>query len=120
MYTAIVNDARICKKYSIQFCFLVVLFFTKQIIFLTSQTELRGEYGWSKLGYHTNFPLGKEVVKDNVKRVNYKKTSHEDFVRKYERPSIPAVLVGTQEDWKAEYKWNLEVRICGICCAKLR
>ena len=73
-------------------------------------TELRGEYGWSKLNYCVNFPVAKEVVKDNVERINYKKTSHEEFVKKYERPSIPVVLVGAQENWKAAYKWNLEVK----------
>ena len=48
-------------------------------------------------------------MKDNVQRLNCRKTSHEEFVKKYERPSIPVVLVGAQENWRAIYKWNLEV-----------
>ena len=98
----------------------MILSLVKQFIFykFIPITELRGEYGWSKLNCFTNFPLGKELVKDNVKRVNCKKTSHEEFVKKYERPSIPVVLVGTQENWKAAYKWNLEVRMGCIACTE--
>ena len=75
-------------------------------------SELRGEYGWSKLNYATNFPVAKELVKDNVERINCKKTSHEEFVKKYERPAVPVVLLGAQENWRAVYKWNLEVKPC--------
>ena len=34
-------------------------------------------------------------------------------MKKYERPSIPVVIVGAQENWRAVYKWNLEVKMCG-------
>lgn len=87
-----------------------MLFLRPSVILVSNfLTELRGEYGWSKLNYFTDFPVAKELVRDNVERVKYKKTSHKEFVKKYERPSVPVVIVGAQENWKAAYKWNLEV-----------
>jgi len=78
-------------------------------VFVFPFSELRGEYGWTKMNYSTNFSVSKDLVKDNVERLDCRKTSHKDFVRNYERPAIPVVLTGTQENWKAEYKWTLEV-----------
>ena len=100
-----------CKKYSVYIFFAVIFYNAKQFkICSLTLLELRGEYGWSKLNYCTDFPVAKEVVKDNVERIKYKKTSHEEFVKKYERPSVPVVVVGAQENWRAAYKWNLEVK----------
>ncbi|XP_065901576.1 bifunctional arginine demethylase and lysyl-hydroxylase JMJD6-like isoform X2 [Dysidea avara] len=73
-----------------------------------ARPELRGEYGWTKMNYSSNFSVAKELVKDNVERLDCRKTSHKDFVKNYERPSIPVVLTGTQEDWTAAYKWTSE------------
>ena len=101
------NDRMVAILYMRSIFLLCVFSFLKNFF---PYPELRGEYGWSKLIYSTHFPVAKELVKDNVERVNYIKTSHEEFMKKYERPSIPVVLVGTQENWKAAYKWNLEVK----------
>jgi len=35
--------------------------------------------------------------------------SPEVFVKKYERPYKPVVIRGLQNNWRASYKWTLEV-----------
>lgn len=33
--------------------------------------ELKGELGWTQLGYFYSFPLARELVCDNCPRINY-------------------------------------------------
>ena len=33
--------------------------------------ELKGELGWTRLGYAVSFPLAYELVPDNCPRINY-------------------------------------------------
>ena len=33
--------------------------------------ELKGELGWTRLGYAASFPLAPELVQDNCPRINY-------------------------------------------------
>jgi len=72
-----------------------------------ARPELKGEEGWKRLGCARNFDMNYEV-KDNVMRVSCKDISHQEFIDKYERPSIPVVLTGCQEHWLATKKWTLE------------
>nr|CAB3257786.1 bifunctional arginine demethylase and lysyl-hydroxylase JMJD6-A [Phallusia mammillata] len=73
-----------------------------------ARPELKGEEGWLGGGYNKWFDLSHQTVKDNVERIDYLQVSHEEFVEKYERPAKPVVLVNSQKNWQANYKWTLE------------
>lgn len=44
-------------------------------------------------------------------RIDVDIVSPEVFVDKYERPYKPVVIRGLQNNWRASYKWTLEVII---------
>jgi len=70
--------------------------------------ELSDKYAWHALGYADNFkPF--TIVHDNVDRIDVESVSPEAFVEKYERPYKPVVIRGLQNNWRAAYKWTLEV-----------
>lgn len=70
--------------------------------------ELNDKYAWCTHGYADNFkPFLK--VQDNVDRINVEIVSPEMFIEKYERPYKPVVIRGLQSNWRASYKWTLEV-----------
>lgn len=66
------------------------------------------KYAWYAHGYADNFkPFIK--VHDNVDRIDVETVSPEVFVEKYERPYKPVVIRGLQNNWRASYKWTIEV-----------
>jgi len=70
--------------------------------------ELSDKYAWHAHGYADNFkPFTK--VHDNVDRIDVEIVSPEVFVEKYERPYKPVVIRGLQNNWRASYKWTIEV-----------
>lgn len=70
--------------------------------------ELSDKYAWYAHGYAENFkPFTK--VQDNVERINVDIVSPNEFAEKYERPYKPVVIKGIQSNWRASYKWTLEV-----------
>ena len=69
--------------------------------------------GWQKLRlYRDNDYLQNlidepdEVSTINVDRVHVNDISVEEFMERYEKPSIPVILVGCTEGWDAHQKWN--------------
>lgn len=52
-----------------------------------------------------------DSVHDNVERININEVSHEQFVEKYEKLYKPVVITGACDNWKAKYKWNLQVSL---------
>lgn len=84
--------------------FPIIIFDNLLYIFL----ELSDKYAWYAHGYADNFkPFTK--VQDNVERINVDIVSPKIFVEKYERPYKPVVIEGIQRNWRASYKWTLEV-----------
>jgi len=78
-------------------------------------TELSDKYAWYAHSYANNFkPFTK--VQENVERIDMEIVSPEVFVEKYERPYKPVVIRGLQNNWRASYKWTLEVYFVHYCC----
>lgn len=72
--------------------------------------ELSDKYAWYAHDYANNFkPFTR--VQDNVDRINVDSVSPKEFIEKYERPYKPVVIKGMQSNWRASYKWTLEVYI---------
>lgn len=65
--------------------------------------------GWTKLNYAGTFELDLNAVKDNVERIDVNEVPPDVFVEKYEKIYKPVVITGCTEQWKARYKWNLQV-----------
>lgn len=53
-----------------------------------------------------------DVHRDNCERIDVNKISPEDFIEKYEKLYKPVVITGVTDNWKANYKWTLEVCFC--------
>ena len=45
-----------------------------------------------------------------MERIHVKEVSPEEFIRRYEAPYKPVVILGVQDDWNASYKWTLQVQ----------
>ncbi|CAG0916157.1 unnamed protein product [Notodromas monacha] len=73
-----------------------------------ARPELTERNTWAELNYAKNFDLSLDVVKDNVQRVDADFLSEEEFIEKFEKPSIPVVIKNVQRNWKANEKWTLE------------
>ncbi len=63
--------------------------------------------GWSINNYHKTFKTNLEL--DNCPRVDVHKVSPEEFIEKYEKIYRPVVITGVCNEWKANYKWTLDV-----------
>jgi len=72
-----------------------------------ARPELKGEEAWNKHQYQQIYDTSLVSMNDNVKRIDYLKVTHEEFVEKYEKPSIPVVITNSQTDWLANQKWTL-------------
>lgn len=46
---------------------------------------------------------------DNVDRIEESKVTPSEFIERYEKPYKPVIIQGVQTDWKAQYKWTIEV-----------
>lgn len=44
-------------------------------------------------------------------RIDESTVSPEEFIEKYEKPYLPIVIKGSQDEWRAKYKWTLEVSL---------
>lgn len=70
--------------------------------------ELNDKYAWYAHGYSESFkPFAK--IQENIDRIDVENVSPQEFVDRYERPYKPVVIKGLQKDWRASYKWTLEV-----------
>ena len=49
-------------------------------------------------------------VNDQMERIHVKEVSPAEFIRRYEAPYKPVVILGVQDDWNASYKWTLQVQ----------
>lgn len=63
--------------------------------------------GWTRLNAHQSFKL--DAGGDNCERIDVNKVSPEEFIEKYEKLYKPVVITGVCQNWKAQYKWTLEV-----------
>lgn len=63
------------------------------------------------MNYKENFDLSYNNTIDHVERIDANKVSLEDFIEKYEKPYQPVIITGVTENWKASYKWTLEVSL---------
>jgi len=45
---------------------------------------------------------------DNIDRIDVEKTTHSEFIDKYEMPYKPCILVNSQKEWLAKEKWTLD------------
>lgn len=80
--------------------------------FFSFPTELCLEKGvWTKLDYKSKFDCSFDKIKDTGERIHANDVSVEEFIEKYEKPYKPVVIRGITDNWKAQYKWTLEVRI---------
>lgn len=53
--------------------------------------------------------IEKHKRRDRVERIRCDEVSKEEFVERFEKESIPAVIEGGVEDWVACQEWTLEV-----------
>ena len=89
--------------------------------------ELKGELGWTRLGYARTFPIAYELVPDNCPRINYlevrtygtvsgiaprphinPQVDEKRFIGLYEAPGLPVIITHSQLDWQANQKWTIE------------
>lgn len=64
--------------------------------------------GWWKFNYAQTFDLSLESVHDNVKRIDSRTVSVEEFIEEYEQNYKPVVLTHCTNEWQASEKWTLE------------
>lgn len=92
------------KPRLVQVCF--VLFLIIVFTFCFSYPEL-DHIGWTVNNYHKTFKTNLE--QDNCPRIDVHKVSPEEFIEKYEKIYRPVVITGVCNEWKANYKWTLDV-----------
>ena len=59
------------------------------------------------MAYYKNFDF--DMNKDNCERISVEKVSPEEFIEKYEKIYKPIVITDACKNWKANYKWTLDV-----------
>lgn len=69
---------------------------------------------WGRLGYYrdpwcSNMLNNPPVGQLQVSYADYKDTSVEDFVEKYEKLNIPVIIRGGTDDWDAKKYWTFQV-----------
>jgi len=75
-----------------------------------ARPELSSSASWEEQNYYKTFD---EYIKvnDNVERISIEKVSPTEFINRYEKPYQPVVILDTQKEWMANYKWTLQVTI---------
>lgn len=73
-------------------------------------SELRTKSSWSDHRYAQTFDLSWDWVPDRMERVDCRRVSPEEFIRRFEEPYLPAVITGVMDNWPAKEKWTVEVR----------
>lgn len=90
------------------------LLFYLQVLYshfhLICLVELNEKGAWEKLQIYKKFDEF-TVVSDNCERINLSDVTPKDFIEKYEKLYKPVVICGIQENWKAKFKWTLEVKL---------
>ncbi|KAF9158844.1 hypothetical protein DFQ26_007176 [Actinomortierella ambigua] len=75
-----------------------------------SKLKARSEldiFQWNKHGFASHdFSIPES--RDTLKRISYHDVSREEFIDKYEEPSLPVVITGIVDDWTAKHNWNTE------------
>ncbi|XP_046859328.1 bifunctional arginine demethylase and lysyl-hydroxylase JMJD6-like isoform X2 [Xenia sp. Carnegie-2017] len=72
----------------------------------SARPELKPD-DWTKQNYNETFDLSLDSFIDNVPRIEYHKTSCQEFIEKYERPLKPVVISNGLVDWPACRRWTL-------------
>jgi len=72
-----------------------------------ARPELSSSASWEEQNYYKTFD---EYIKvnDNVERISIEKVSPTEFINRYEKPYQPVVILDTQKEWMANYKWTLQ------------
>lgn len=74
-------------------------------------SELCLEKGvWTKHDYKNKFDCSIDIVPDTVERIHANEVPTEEFIERFEKPYKPVVIEGVTDNWKARYKWTLEVQ----------
>ncbi|KAJ8323010.1 hypothetical protein QVD99_007321 [Batrachochytrium dendrobatidis] len=62
---------------------------------------------WASRGLSSvNFWIDPKL--DQVKRIHYDQVSTQEFIKKWEAPGLPVVIVGATDQWSANTAWNVE------------
>ena len=72
--------------------------------------ELSSSSSWEEQNYYKTFE-NYTRVQDNVERISVDEVSPAEFISRYEKPYLPVVILDTQKEWMANYKWSLQVSI---------
>ncbi|KAF9968611.1 hypothetical protein BGZ73_009195, partial [Actinomortierella ambigua] len=64
-------------------------------------------FQWNKHGF-ASLDFSIPESRDTLKRISYHEVSREEFIDKYEEPSLPVVITGIVDDWAAKHNWNIE------------
>ncbi|RUS24789.1 hypothetical protein BC938DRAFT_473068 [Jimgerdemannia flammicorona] len=65
-------------------------------------------FGWHKHNYAANdYWISAHV--DTVERIDVDRVSKDEFIRKFEEPSLPVVITGCTRSWAADQNWSKEV-----------
>lgn len=70
-----------------------------------ARPELGDREAWTALQYFDRFDQFKKFT-DNAERIHVNDVDCQEFIRKYEKPYLPVVIEGCQDDWYAQEKWT--------------
>ena len=70
----------------------------------------RNPEDWSKHGYARSDIIShlRTTIRDMVPRVDAAETTPEQFIERFERPALPAVVAGLDRGWAAHERWTLD------------
>jgi len=72
-----------------------------------ARPELSSSSSWEEQNYYKTFE-NYTRVQDNVERISVDEVSPAEFISRYEKPYLPVVILDTQKEWMANYKWSLQ------------
>jgi len=73
-----------------------------------ARPELATRELWVQHDFANTFDLSGDEVADGVERISVHDVSPDEFIRRFEKPYIPALIEGCQDSWQAKEKWTLE------------